>query len=63
MINLKYHCFVLLKAITLKYHHLGNGVGKHLNMCIWEGVSLFNVEQVISTVMKRSLSPFLGALK
>ena len=54
---------LLLKAITPKYHHLGNGVGKHLNICIWEGVSLFSVEQVISPVMKRSLSSFLGALK
>ena len=54
---------LLLKAITSKYHHLGDGVGKHLNIWIWEGVSLFSVEQVISPVMKRSLSSFLGALK
>ena len=50
---------LLLKATTLKHHHLGDGVGKHLNIWIWDGVSLFSVEQVISSVMKRSLSSFL----
>ena len=54
-----YSLCLLLKAITPKYHHLGDGVGKHLNIWIWEGVSLFSVDQVISPVIKEVSIHFL----